>query len=137
MRRKYEQARKLRKAMTEPEKLLWYRIRQRGDGAPIFRRQCAIGNYILDFYCVQARLAVEVDGYFHSTSEGHARDAVRDARLGSQGIEVYRIPAADVFANADEVADGVILKASALLGTKRPPPPLAPLAFPLPTSGEE
>lgn len=127
----------MRKAMTDAEKLLWYRIRERGDGAPIFRRQYAIGTYILDFYCIKAKLAVEVDGYFHGTDEGYARDAVRDAWLETQGIEVYRIPAADIFANADAAADGVILKASALLATSAPPPPLAPLMVPLPTRGED
>jgi len=59
--RKIALARKLRKEMTEPERLLWARLKSRENGL-VFKRQQAIGPYVLDFFCHKAQLAVEVDG---------------------------------------------------------------------------
>jgi len=65
--------------MTDPELMLWSRLRKRlGDGV-VFRRQHALGPYILDFFCPMARLAVEVDGPVHSEPEQLAHDTRRDA----------------------------------------------------------
>ena len=112
MKPKYMLARSMRKALTTPEWLLWERLKTRQQGGPIFRRQYAIGPYILDFYCIRAKLAVEVDGSQHSADEATAaHDTVRDAWLNDQGIEVYRLPASTVFADADGAADGAILLA--------------------------
>jgi very-short-patch-repair endonuclease len=108
---KYRLARTMRKSLTAPEFLMWERLKARGDDRPIFRRQYAIGPYILDFYCLRARLAVEIDGGQHRQAEHLQKDQVRDAWLKAQGIEVYRLPAFVVLANADAAADGVILLA--------------------------
>jgi very-short-patch-repair endonuclease len=59
--RKIALARQLRKAMTEPERLLWARLKSRTNGI-VFKRQQAIGPYVLDFFCYRAQLAVEIDG---------------------------------------------------------------------------
>ena len=104
-------ARVLRKAMTEPEVILWSRLRGRGDGWPVFRRQHPIGSIILDFYCPAAKLAVEIDGSTHWTDEQRAKDEARDAWLASQGIRVLRFGASSVFHNLGEVVDAVILAA--------------------------
>ena len=108
MKPKYTLARSMRRKLTPPEYLLWERLKTRDKDAPIFRRQYALGSYILDFYCVRARLAVEVDGAHHYEDEEIESDARRDAWLAERGIEVYRIPAGDVFADADSAADGTI-----------------------------
>ena len=118
MQPKYKFARQMRRAMTPPEFLIWERIRNRSD-APIFRRQYAIDRYILDFYCIRAKLAVEVDGEHHSRGDHAQRDAIRDAWLNDHDILVYRLPAADVFADPDACADGIILLALERL-TSRP-----------------
>lgn len=55
-----------------------------------FRRQHPLGPYVADFYCVDAKLVVELDGTPHQTPEGKQRDEVRDAWMRSQGIEVLR-----------------------------------------------
>ena len=102
-------ARRFRKNLTEPELWLWLRLRERSDDSPVFRRQHPIGPYILDFYCPQAKLCIEVDGEFHSRTDRMARDAVRDAYLAEMGIHTYRIHAGEVTEDADEAADGVIL----------------------------
>jgi len=88
--------------------MLWSRLRTRSKEAPAFRRQHPIGPFVLDFYCARARLAVEIDGRVHEVEGRPRRDAKRDEWLQAQGVEVLRIPASDVLANLDEVADGLM-----------------------------
>jgi very-short-patch-repair endonuclease len=63
-----DRARAMRRAMSEPEVMLWSRLRGRGPEKPTFRRQHPFGRVILDFYCPAARLAIEVDGRTHWTT---------------------------------------------------------------------
>ena len=97
--------------MTEPEVMLWSRLKGRGRGQPIFRRQVAYKSMIFDFYCPAARLAVEVDGSTHWDDEKRAKDEARDAWLASQGIAVLRVGAGAVYDDLGGAADGVILRA--------------------------
>jgi len=90
-------ARAMRKAMTEPEVMLWSRLRGRGPDKPTFRRQHPFGSLILDFYCPAARLAVEVDGATHWDEAAQAKDAARDGWLMRQGVRVLRIPASRIY----------------------------------------
>jgi very-short-patch-repair endonuclease len=106
-------ARQLRKTMTEPEVMLWYRLKDREKGL-VFKRQKAYGPYILDFYCFAARLAIEVDGATHWEDEVMARDKAKDAYLIRNGLHVRRIAAEDVYDDADEVAKEVWLLAEQL-----------------------
>jgi very-short-patch-repair endonuclease len=110
-----KRARALRKAMTEPEVMLWSRLKQRGRGQPIFRRQFAHESMIFDFYCPAARLAVEIDGSTHWTEEKRAKDEARDRWLAGRGIAVMRIGAGSVYQGLGDVADAVILRALALI----------------------
>ncbi len=101
----YKNARRFRRDLSLPEKLLWVRLR----GVDVrFRRQHPIGPYVLDFYCPSAKLAIEVDGAAHDFGERPRRDEVRTEWLASQGIGVLRIPAKDVLADPDSVADALI-----------------------------
>jgi very-short-patch-repair endonuclease len=79
-------AKRLRKEMTPPEIALWVALR-RNRHALRFRKQHPAGDYVLDFYCAPARLAIEVDGEAHARGDRPARDAIRDAWLGAQGVE--------------------------------------------------
>ncbi|HEY9218497.1 MAG TPA: endonuclease domain-containing protein [Phenylobacterium sp.] len=115
-----KRARRFRRAMTEPEVILWSRLRGRLPDRPVFRRQVPLGGYVLDFYCPAAKLVVEVDGHHHFTEAGEARDERRDAWLKARGLEVVRVGAARVFAAAGEVADGLILLACERAGAIRP-----------------
>ena len=108
-------ARALRKAMTEPEVMLWSRLKGRGKDKPIFHRQFAFGTMIFDFYCPAARLAVEIDGATHWDEDAQEKDAARDAWLARQGIMVVRIGANSVYRDVAGVADGVILRAEELI----------------------
>ena len=102
----------LRKDMTEPEVMLWSRLKTRGEDKPIFRRQYAFASMIFDFYCPAAKLAVEIDGSVHWDDEKQARDEARDRWLKSQGIEVLRVGAGSVYGNLSGVADAVIVRAA-------------------------
>ncbi len=109
-----ERARKLRKEMTEPERLLWARLRNRRNGI-VFKRQFPIGAYVLDFFCYRAQMAVEIDGHHHSEASQPEHDDIRDAYMTRRGIETYRVPASDVYRNADAVADGVLIRVEGIL----------------------
>jgi very-short-patch-repair endonuclease len=103
--RAYKNARRLRRNLSLPEKLLWVRLR----GAEVrFRKQHPIGPYVLDFYCASAKLAIEVDGFAHDTGERPQRDDRRTEWLQSQNIDVLRIPAREVLADPDAIADAII-----------------------------
>ena len=73
-------ARRLRREMTPAERRLWEIVRERKCGHR-FYRQVPAGQYILDFYCPQARLAIEVDGGIHSLPDVEKRDRDREATL--------------------------------------------------------
>ena len=113
-------ARRLRKKLTDPELMLWTRLKARDGSGLNFRCQVTAGPYVLDFYCPKVRLAVEVDGAHHTEDVQLAYDEGRDAWLRSKGIEVYRIPASIVFADADLAADGVKQVAKSRLEEKMP-----------------
>ncbi len=120
-------ARKLRKEMNLPEALLWQRLRGKAAGAK-FRRQHPVGPYIVDFYCREASLVVEIDGQVHDAVDRLASDANRDAFLNENGYLVLRTPAAEVLRDVDNVADMIARKALAARPLHRPadgPPPRA------------
>ena len=101
----YKNARRLRQELSLPEKLLWVRLR----GAEFrIRRQHPIGVYVLDFFCPAAKLAIEVDGIAHDMGDRPRRDEIRAAWLAEQGIELLRLPAKDVLADPDAIADAVL-----------------------------
>ena len=109
-------ARKLRGEMTLPEVLLWRLLKGKPMGLK-FRKQHPIENFVLDFYCVQKRIAIEVDGIAHDMGNRPERDASRDAKLRALGIEVIRVPAADVLRDVENAADAIVR-----LCADRPPP---------------
>jgi very-short-patch-repair endonuclease len=93
--------------MTPPELRLWNALRTRPEGFK-FRRQHPLGDYILDFYCREAGLAIEVDGVSHELGNNPQRDERRDAWCASQGVRTLRIAATDVRDNFDGVVGHII-----------------------------
>ena len=83
-------ARELRRNQTDDEKALWRALRGRRFAGFKFRRQHTVGGHILDFYCADAKLAVELDGSQHGRPEGMHRDAEREKFLDEQGITTLR-----------------------------------------------
>lgn len=96
-------ARVLRRTLTPPEARLWVCLRGKKLGGLKFRRQHPIGAYVLDFYCAEARLAVEVDGQQHADPARSEHDLRRTEWLATQEIGVLRISAEDVRINLDGV----------------------------------
>jgi very-short-patch-repair endonuclease len=78
-----EFARRLRKAPTSSAHFLWQFLRNRQRCGQKFRRQHRLGAYTADFYCVEAKLEIEVDGSPHDTIEGKQKDQARDAWMRS------------------------------------------------------
>ncbi len=112
-------ARRLRRKMTLPEVMLWHWLRQRPEGLK-FRRQHPTGPYVLDFFCSDARLAIEVDGEAHSRGERPTRDGTRDQWLRAAGIETLRIPAVDVLSDIDAVLRWIITESHGRLPIHHP-----------------
>lgn len=118
-------ARELRRRMTLPEVILWHWLRQRPSGLK-FRRQHPTGVYVLDFFCSDARLAIEVDGEAHSRGDRPMRDEARDEWLGTAGIKTLRIPAAALLDDADAVLRWVVAEATGRLPLHHPATPAGP-----------
>ena len=103
----YANARRQRRNLTLPERLLWRELRGQPEGVK-FRKQHPLGKLALDFYCAQAKLAIEVDGIAHDMGDRPERDQLRDAFVRGQGIAVVRIPATDVLASPADVAGSIV-----------------------------
>jgi very-short-patch-repair endonuclease len=93
--------RRLRKNATDAEQKLWSILRSRQMAGLKFFRQYSVGPYVLDFYCSERRLAIEVDGGQHVYGQQH--DAHRDRYLGELNIRVIRFWNNDVLQNIEGV----------------------------------
>ena len=89
----------MRREPTEPERRLWQKLRRKQLDGYKFRRQHPIGRFIVDFYCHEAKLVVEVDGDSHAFQEAY--DAARTAWLEAQGLRVLRFDNQTVMKNLD------------------------------------
>ena len=94
--------RKLRSQMTKAEIILWYKIKQNQLGCK-FRRQHGIGKYIVDFYCPELKLIIEIDGDVHFYEENMAADREREEYFKNLGLKVVRYTNLDIFQNIDSV----------------------------------
>jgi very-short-patch-repair endonuclease len=120
-----KRARKLRRKMTLPEVLLWRIFRQRPHGLKI-RRQHETGRYVLDFYCSDARLAIEIDGKSHDQIDRSEHDRKRDEWAAGHGIDTLRVPASEVLANVDRAAEAIVDYIRARLPHHHPAAPGGP-----------
>jgi very-short-patch-repair endonuclease len=102
-----DRRRQLREEASDAERCLWRALRNRQIAGAKFRRQHPVGPYILDFYCVEARLAIEADGSSHTTAEGLANDSVRTAYLKARGIQVLRFTNIDILNSTEVVVDTI------------------------------
>ena len=96
-------AKQLRRDQTDCERLLWQRLRNRQLGGFKFRRQYPLPPYVLDFYCAELRLAVELDGGQHYADTALLRDERRSRFLLEQGIGVLRFSNREVALQMPEV----------------------------------
>jgi very-short-patch-repair endonuclease len=112
MRKKYpskhmsERARHLRQEGTPPEELLWLALRNGQVAGLKFRRQHPVGRYVVDFYCHNAGLVVEIDGMSHI--DRLEQDQTRTTFFEQQGLKVLRVTNQDVMNNLDAVVRGIV-----------------------------
>lgn len=90
----------LRSAVPLPEKILWARIRNQQLGVK-FRRQHGIGRYIVDFYCPEHKLIIELDGDSHYQDGAQEYDAIRDEFMNALGLQVMRFTNSELMENPE------------------------------------
>ncbi|MGH2574693.1 MAG: endonuclease domain-containing protein, partial [Ignavibacteria bacterium] len=99
---------------SKAEVYLWNRIREKKIKGFRFRRQFSIGNYILDFYCPELKLAVEVDGATHLTNQEIEQDKFRQESLENLGINFLRFTNTEIYGYINEVIDAIQKKVKVL-----------------------
>ena len=100
----FERARELRRNQTVAERLLWSCLSKKQLGVK-FRRQHPVNQFIVDFYCHELKLVIEVDGGIHLSKESKEKDISRDAIMNELGIEIVRVTNDEIYDTLSQVAD--------------------------------
>jgi very-short-patch-repair endonuclease len=100
-------ARRLRREMTPQESKLWHRLRGKQLYGIKFRRQHPVGQFVLDFFCYEHSLAVEIDGHSHYEPRQRVHDQARTEWLAEHGIRVVRFTNQDVDTNIESVLEEI------------------------------
>ena len=98
--------RQLRRDQTRAEDALWEHLRSRQIASLKFRRQHAVDRFVVDFYCAEASLVIEVDGSVHDDSR--AQDALRQEILESAGLRIIRFSNDDVLNHIEDVIASIL-----------------------------
>lgn len=98
-----EFARNLRNNPTKSEVILWSRLKGKQIQGYDFHRQKPLLNYIVDFYCNELNLAIEIDGYSHLLDEVKEKDSLKETELNKEGITVMRFADKEIFTNIENV----------------------------------
>lgn len=106
---KKEIRRDLRRKSTKPEQCIWEKLRAKKLWVK-FRRQYSAGRYILDFYCVEKRLCVEIDGESHFSEEWIEYDLIRTEYLEALWIQVLRFTNNEVMNNIDWIVEDIQIR---------------------------
>jgi predicted house-cleaning NTP pyrophosphatase (Maf/HAM1 superfamily)/very-short-patch-repair endonuclease len=115
-------AREIRKSQTDAESLIWWLMRDRRLGGYKFRRQHPVERYVLDFYCHDKRLAIELDGGQHTTEQRRTTDDARNRFLTAHGIRVVRFWNHDVLQDTETVLEAIWNALHSAQGTLTPSP---------------
>jgi len=113
-RKKVRVARRLRRNMTDAEKIVWGKLRNKQLENQKFRRQHPLGPYVLDLYCPAKRLVIEVDGGQHYTHKGKLRDKKREEYLTKRGLIILRYSDKDILTNLNIVLQDILNKINRL-----------------------
>jgi len=105
---KTTRARQLRRKMTDTESVLWYHLKNRNLNNLKFRRQVPKGPYILDFYCPEKNLVIEVDGGQHFSKKHINHDRERTAFLQKHQLFILRYSNNDILKNIDSVLQDIL-----------------------------
>jgi len=95
--------RDLRHNMTPSEARMWKALKSKNIEGVVFRRQFSVGPYVLDFYCPQLKLCIEVDGGVHDSYEAYRKDCLRTKYLNRLGIEVVRYKNRELLVGLDQI----------------------------------
>ena len=98
-----EKRKVLRNSMPQTELILWNRLKGRQIKNKKFRRQFGVGRYVIDFYCPEIKLAIELDGDTHNSTDEIKYDKTRQSEIENLGIIFLRIKNEEVFKNIEEV----------------------------------
>jgi very-short-patch-repair endonuclease len=101
-------SRDLRKHMTDAEIILWSKLRMKQMNGFQFFRQKPIGGYIADFFCMKAKLVIEVDGGQHYLKKTMGYDRTRDQKLQDLGLTILRFTNVDIKENIDGVIEVIL-----------------------------
>jgi very-short-patch-repair endonuclease len=118
MRSEVQHARQFRAAMSDPEAMLWSRLKRLRQHGFHIRRQAPVRGYYLDFVCYTRRLAIEVDGNQHGDEMQAEHDAVRDRVFARQGFRVMRISTSEIRRDLAVVVDAIVLALEAAPSTR-------------------
>jgi very-short-patch-repair endonuclease len=99
----FKTAESLRITETYPEKIMWSALKNRKFEGLKFRRQHPINRFVVDFYCHQYRLVIELDGSVHENEEVKERDFKRENELKSYGLNMLRFTNKELLANFEQV----------------------------------
>lgn len=116
-------ARALRQSMTDAEQLLWHCLRHKQLGGFRFRKQHPFERFVLDFYCCEVKLAIELDGGQHNEPDAKARDRERTALLATHGIKVLRFWNNEVISNIEGVLQTIYGELNERTAPPSRPPP--------------
>ena len=98
----------LRRNQTPAEAKFWHMVRDKKIGGLKFRRQHPLGRFVVDFYCHELLLVVELDGNIHERKSVKMRDEIREQKIKELGLKVLRFSNEDVYFNLDLIADKII-----------------------------
>jgi len=105
-----DKRRALRKNMPPAEVILWSKLRGKNVKGYKFRRQYSVGTYIVDFYCAELKLAIEIDGESHFIEGSEDRDRQRQEFIESAGIRFLRFTNTDVYERLDGVLETIVVR---------------------------
>jgi len=103
----FHTAESLRKTETYPEKVLWEALRNKRLDGLKFRRQHPINRFIVDFYCHEYKLVVEIDGSIHDDKDVKEKDIYRENELKNYGLKIVRFTNQEVTKNINQVLNAI------------------------------
>jgi very-short-patch-repair endonuclease len=105
----FDKARILRNSMTEAEKIMWNKLKNRNVFKARFRRQHPVGIFIVDFYCHEYKLAIEIDGEIHLKKEVIEYDDGRSHDIEKYGIKILRFTNNEVFTDLEKIIKEILI----------------------------
>ena len=110
----FENAKGLRRSMTEAEKILWKHLRNSKLHGLKFRRQHPVDIFIADFYCHQKKLIIELDGNIHDILEQKEYDEGRTFKLEEKGFKILRFKNEEIINDLENVLDRILINSKML-----------------------